>query len=258
MSQTIELAQTIDAPLDLIWRSCAQPRGIVNWQSDEAEGDVRLGGRLRLHWAALDSTVELEVIAFEPKRVLGLRQGKTAVEFHFQEREVTLVHHGLRSDDDVEGLRSSWRLALAQLAHYVERHPGRQRRVEWLIRHARVSPELFYLSLTEPQLSRWLIQQGSIPAEGEPYELVLRNDLRLSGRVLANVPGRDVALSCREAGDAVLAFRTLPAPTAPGARFVAAVWSEWGPPRPSSDDIVEALGDGLDELLGWLTRVGTA
>ncbi len=258
MPRSIELSQAIDAPLALIWKTCAQPRGIVNWQADEAEGDARRGGRLRLHWSAFESTVELDIIEFQPERQLTLRQGQTEVDFLLEPGRVTLVQRGLEPDDDIEGLRSSWQLALAQLAHCVERHPDRQRRVEWLVRQATASPQLVYLALTDPHLCKWLCRAGGIAAQGKRYELTLPQGPRLAGTVLTNVPGRDIALTCDAAGDAVLVFRTLPSPADPDARLIAAVWSEWGPPRELADEIIEAVDACLEQLVSLLSRVGSA
>src|SRR5690606_31286510 len=147
---------------------------------------------------------------------------------------------------------------LAQLAHCVERHPDRQRRVEWLVRQANTSPQLVYLALTDPHLCKWLCRSGGITAQGERYELALPRGPVLSGKVLTNVPGRDIALTCEAAGDAVLVFRTLPSPVDSGSRLVAAVWSEWGPPRELADEIIEAVDACLEQLVTLLARVGSA
>jgi uncharacterized protein YndB with AHSA1/START domain len=258
MSSTIELHQAIDAPAHRIWKACVQPRGIANWQADEVEGDARKGGTLRLHWSAFETTIELQIVAWEPERFIALQHDDAIVEFHIEDRGVKLIQRGVGSADDFDGLHSSWRLALAQLAHSVERHPGRQRRVQWLVRALPTTAELVYLSLTDPHLDSWLCSSGGIGPEGERYKLTLQGGPTLSGRVLANTPGRDIALSCAEAGEAVLAFRTLRAPNEPGQRLVAAVWSEWGTPRPAADEIVETIDARLDRLAILLRKVGAA
>jgi uncharacterized protein YndB with AHSA1/START domain len=258
MSYSIELRQPIEATAEALWKACILPHGIANWQADEAEGDARLGGTLRLHWSAFSSTVELTIVEWVPNQRVAFRQGETVVEFQFDNAGVTLIQRGLDANDDIEGLRSSWRLALAHLAHSVERHPGRERRVEWLVRQVRATPELVYLALTDPNLSQWLRSHGGITAEGMKYSLTFPNGPTISGRVLTNVSGRDICLACEEAGDALLAFRTFPAPGAPGERIIAAVWSEWGPPRELADDIVEAIDASLEQLVAVLARVGSA
>lgn len=258
MARSIELTQRINAPTKLIWRTCVEPQGLSNWQSDEAEGQARAGGTLQLHWSAFDSTVELTIVDWEPERRVVFAQGETRVEFCFDDHLVTLIQHGITANDDIDGLRSSWRIALAQLAHCVERHPDRQRRVEWLVRKAATTPELVYLALTDPRLNRWLCRRGGIVGEGERYEMLLTGGQELHGRVLANVPGRDIALSCENVGEAVLVFRTLPSPGDPTQRLLAAVWSEWGPPRELADDVIESVDASLEQLVNLLSRVGSA
>ncbi len=253
----IELHQPIRAPLDLVWKACVSPHGLANWQADEARGEARLGGKLTLRWPAFDATVELNVLDLVPYQRVVLSHGATTVEMRFEDNLVTLVQRGLSAQDDAEGLESSWRIALAQLAHCVERHPGRRRRVSWLVRSLRCSPESVYLCFTDPHLmDHWLTASGTIPRSGEPYQLSLKGGQRLRGTVLANVVGRDIALSCSKLGEAVLTLRTLPSPTRPGERLIALVWSEWGPPPMATDEILDELDGALDRLVGILGRCG--
>jgi uncharacterized protein YndB with AHSA1/START domain len=256
----IELQQRIEAPLEQIWNACASAKGIANWQADEARGEARRGGKLTLHWAAFDATVELDILDFIPyQRMLVSSGGTSTVEFRFEDNLVTLTHRGLGEDDDAEGLSSSWRIALAQLAHSLERHAGRRRRVHWLVRPVSFSPESLYLCFTDPNLLElWLTQDSAIPAEGMPYALKLKNGLHLSGQVLTNVEGRDLALSCESRGDAVLTLRSMPSPIASASRLLALVWSEWGPRTDATDELLEEFDAALDRLVGVLGRGGAS
>ncbi len=259
MDQQIELSQTITAPIDLIWQMCASPKGISAWQADEAEGEARLGGTLTLHWVAFGARVDLNVIDMVRYERLVLRHGESVVEFRFDHNLVTLTHSGLASDDDTEGLSSSWRIALAQLAHCAERHPGRQRRVQWMVRQVAATPESVYLGFTDPNLlTLWLTSSGAIPAEGEDYQMWLKSGQHLVGKVLAHVPGRDVVLRCDSMGDALLTLRTLPSPTSSSERLMALVLSEWGPPSAQSQQLAEDLEDAMDRLAGVLNSGGEA
>jgi uncharacterized protein YndB with AHSA1/START domain len=259
VNDEIEVRQRISAPLDLIWRACSSGRGISTWQADQAEGDVRLGGTLTLRWLAFGARVDLSVVDFIPYERLVLRHGTSEVELQFDDNLVTLRHRGLESSDDAEGLASSWRIALAQLAHCVERHPGRQRRVSWLVRTLRTSPESAYLGFTDPHLlTQWLLGSGSVPDEGEPFRMWLTSGQLLSGRVLAHVPGRDVVLRCENANESLLTLRTLPSPTSASERIVALVWSEWGALRAESQRLVRDLDAAADRLKLLLTSGGSA
>jgi uncharacterized protein YndB with AHSA1/START domain len=261
MRDRLEVRQQIDAPRELIWRACASPEGLANWQADSAEGESRLGGKLRLRWAAFGAEIELEIVQWAPPRRVTFRQGGSLVDFHVDDRRLTVVQRDADGLDDAAGLQSSWQLALAQLAHWVQRHPGRQRSVQWLVDEMTTTPELVYLALTEPELrSRWLTEPPDTPLAdvGEEYRMQLAGGPELSGTVLAKIEGRDVGLSCREAGEATLMVRTLPSPTQSNSRLVALCWSEWGPPRESGRRVVRCLADALHRLPTIVDSVASA
>lgn len=259
MPRDIELRQHVRAPLEAIWNACASARGIANWQADDAQGEARRGGKLTLRWEAFDATVELDVLDLVPYQRMLLSSGGSTVEFRFDDNWVTLTQRGLDEQDDAEGLSSSWRVALAQLAHSLECHPGKRRRVHWLVRPVNFSPESLYLCFTESSLlSGWLTSSGAIPAEGEAYELELKSGLRLAGRVLANIPGRDVALSCDASGHSLLTLRSMPSPLASEQRLLALVWSEWGTAVGDTDELLEEFDSALDRLAALLGRGGAS
>jgi uncharacterized protein YndB with AHSA1/START domain len=259
VNDEIEVRQRITAPLELIWRACSSGRGIATWQADEAEGEAKLGGKLTLRWLAFGARMDLSVIELVPYERMVLRHGDSEVEFKFDDNLVTLTHRGLGVGDDPEGLESSWRIALAQLAHSVERHPGRARRVSWLVRPARTTPESAYLGFTDPHLlTQWFLSSGSVPDEGEPFKMWLKSGQFFSGTVLSHVPGRDVVLRCENANESVLALRTLPSPTSAKDRLVALVWSEWGAPRSETSRWLKDLDRAAERLRLLLSSGGSA
>jgi uncharacterized protein YndB with AHSA1/START domain len=257
LPRDIQIRQQVRAPLEQIWEACASPKGIVNWQADDARGDARRGGKLTLHWSAFDATVELDVVDLIPYQRMVLSNGSSTVEFHFEDEEVTLTHRGLALSDDMEGMSSSWRVALAQLAHSLERHAGRRRRVYWLVRPVHASPEMLHTCFTQPELlSQWLTDEGSIGEEGSAYEIRLKSGLQLSGQVLANVLGRDLGLSCSNIGESMLSLRSMPAPEHADTRLLACVWSEWGLRHEQADELMEELDSALDRLVSLTERGG--
>lgn len=258
MRPYIEIEQEIHASRDLIWQTCASADGITRWQADEAEGDARVGGTLTLRWTAFGASVRLNVVDVIPHERIVMESGDTRVEFHMTRTGVRLLHEGVGDKEEFEGLRSSWLIALAQLAHSVERHPGRERRVAWLVQEAQASSESAYLYFTEAScLKLWLCLDGEIPGTGENYRLTLKNRTVLHGKVLANVPGRDLALSVESHGQATLIMRTLPLPGDEG-RLVSLVWSEWGLPTSRSQALVNELSHSLETLPHYLARGGAA
>lgn len=258
MTQQIRLTQLVVATREQIWRACSEASGLANWQADEVKGKARLGGRLELTWAALGAEVELEVSEWVRGERIAFEQENGRVTLELGDQTVTLTHEGFDPAQDIAGLTSAWCIALAQLAHSVERHPGRSRRVHWLTKPMTTAPELVHLALTEPMLcQRWLTKRGHIRPAGAHFYLELFGGDTLSGRVLANSPGRDIALSCREAAEATLAIRTFPLGS-PEQRLVTYCWSQWGPPSEYSHYLLKTLEKSLDGLDHILTSAGAA
>lgn len=257
--QSFQIVQPVRAATDLIWKACASARGLARWQADEVEGEVSPGGPLRLYWRAFGASVELSVIEVLPYQRLRLRNGSTEVAFELEEESVVLTQYGLDPDDDIEGLRSSWRVALAQMAHSVERHPGRQRHVEWAVSQVRVAPETLHLFLTDRELLRlWLGQVEQDLTEGVPYQMAVHDGPLLEGTVLACVPGRDLAISCTNLSDTAVVFRTLPSPLSADERLVAVSVSQWGRSTRAGERLIERIGSALNRLTTVLTRGGSA
>ena len=261
MRSGLEVRQRIDAPPDLIWRACTTPQGLANWQADSVEGRTGPGEKLRLRWAAFGAEVELEIVDWTPQRSLAFKRGSSLVEFRLEDRELVVTETDDEGLSDLEGLRSSWVVALAQLAHCVERHPGRQRTVQWLVSDMATTAELVYLAVAQPELrARWLSRSPGEPlgGTGTSYRLDLAADVALSGRVLAKIVGRDLALSCTEYGDSTLIIRTFPSPTRVGDRIVALCWSAWGPPLAEGQSVVRCLSKALGRLPAVVEGVARA
>jgi hypothetical protein len=167
------------------------------------------------------------------------------------------LHSGIGSGDEMDGVASSWRLSLGILAHYCERQLVPRRHVRWLARPARTSTETAHVFFTDADaLGSWLGQGGPIGAAGTHYDVDLGSGEHMTGKVLANTQGRDVAITWEEDGGSVLCLRTLPRPRSPGERLVVLSWSRWGdtaPPR-SVLERLDAAHHRLSRALGSDTR----
>lgn len=253
----VTLEQAVRAPRERVWRACAAAEGLQAWQADAVEGEISPGGRITLSWPSIGVSVPLDVTAIEQRSRIVFRNGDAQVELVLDEGAVRLVHSGLAPTDDLRGLEASWRVALALLAHSCERHPERRRTVRWWLGPTRCSAEAAYEFFTdEGALARWLTRRGSVPRAEAPLALELGSGAPLSGHVLANAPGRDVALSWAEDGDSALVLRTLPAPEA-GERIVALCWSRWtteAAPEERADELAAAHARLLAALdrRGWV------
>ncbi|MBK7579082.1 MAG: hypothetical protein IPI67_02655 [Myxococcales bacterium] len=229
MVPEIHLTQNIDAPESRVWQAVSQARGLMGWQADRVTGSMERGATVSMAWPALGVSLELDVMEVVDRARVVLASGSTRVEISLRPGRVELTHSGVGEGDEREGVASSWRLSLGLLAHFCEAHGDVERTVRWLIRPARTTPETAHVFFTDPvALSTWLGDGAMIGRAGSDYALDLGGGERLSGRVLANTPGRDVALSWSEDNDSALVLRTLPRPTEPEERLIVLSWSRWG------------------------------
>lgn len=224
--RTVRLEQPVNAPRSVVWRACTEQGRIRQWQADEVRGHVAPGETLSLHWPTLGVELELRVCEMEKERRVRFESGPTGLTLELEEGRLLLTHTGLGGGDELEGITSSWRLSLAQLAHYCEHHPQGTRTVSWLTEVAHTSHQTAHVFFTDGiALESWLGKSTGIGAVGESYSIDL-GDERMSGKVLANTPERDIALSWEEDDDSVLFLRTLPHPDG-DQRVVVLTWSRW-------------------------------
>lgn len=248
----IRLTQAINAPVERIWNACATVDGLMAWQADEASGELVPGASVRLGWPALGVELELEVERVVAGERVVLAARTTTLELVVEPGKVTLIHGGVGRGDEREGVTSSWRLSLGLLAHYCERHHGKRRHVRWLAREASTSPATAHVFFTdEHALSTWLGRGGPIGMPGDEFSFELGAGDRMTGRVLANSPGRDVAISWEEDEGSALCLRTLPRPAAPTERLIVLSWSRWStrPPERARLEWLDAAHHRLTQAL---------
>lgn len=183
-----------------VWRAWADPEIVRQWFADEAEGRAQPGDTIVHRFPHFGFQHVYEVLEAEPPHRLVLRAdlggGELVQEILIagkgQETHLRLVQSGPvpadqdpSDEEDLEGVDSGWKLALAILRHYLENYFGRERQSLFVMRQAPFSyDDLEELFRSEEGLSSWLTRSGSIGAPGEPVALVLHDGVRLQGRTL--------------------------------------------------------------------------
>jgi len=66
----IERTVRIDRPVERVWAAITTTEGLGTWFGHRAEGDIRLGGTVKLHWDSGDSA-QLRVERLDPQTVFG-------------------------------------------------------------------------------------------------------------------------------------------------------------------------------------------
>lgn len=249
----------IAAPPEQVYRAWADPEILSHWFPDEARGEAVPGGELVHVWRDFGMELHHRVLEATPNQRL-LLEGKNPAGFPFlqeilierQENETVLrlVHSGFGPDADLseelEGVDSGWKMALALLRHYLENHFGVARTSSALI----VKPASFDWERAarcfreQALLAGWLTEAGAIGDVGEVCDLALRGGGKLSGEVLA-VTGREVAVSWREL-PGVLELKAFAA--GPDQQMIGARLSAWGTPAERLEPALAGLGEAVERL----------
>lgn len=233
---TFHLAQPVRATRSVVWQAVASARGLAGWQADEVEGSVTAGSQLVLRYPALGAEIDVMVADVVRDERVVFTMGPTRIVLSLQDGGVSLSHSDLPAGDEYAGTGSAWALSLATLAHACERHPGRTRQVRWFVGPVTTEASTAHAFFTHgAALDGWLGRGDGLGPPGSAFSRRLGEAFPLSGRVLTNVPGRDVLLSWQEDDDALLCLRTLPSPLSRDERLVAMVWSRWAEASPDAE-----------------------
>ncbi|NLE86496.1 MAG: hypothetical protein GX607_08870 [Myxococcales bacterium] len=262
MGVSVHVSQAIEASKESAWRAISEAASVARWQSDTARGGLTEGFFV-LGWPSLGVELSLDVHEVDPGERLVLCNGDARLELRVTDGRVDLWHRGLAPEDDLEGMRASWQVALGVLAHYLKRHEGQDRHVRWALRSMRTQAEIAHVFFTDrTALGSWLTRgDGGVGEVGSAVRCTSHWGSPLRGEVLVRHPGRDVALRLDEPTEGVLVCRTLPSPTSTTDRLVALVWSRWEPPSapPHADPLTpEHLSTALGRLKLVLESPGGA
>lgn len=256
--RTIECEVRTTASPEQAWAAWADPEKLAHWFVDRAYGDVKPGGVMTWVFEKFKYEIPypvLEVVppqrlvfggaipGFPPFRLeitIGRERGETVIR---------LFNSGFRAgadwDDEYQGVVSGWRLSLALLRHYLERHFGRPKRSALVLRPASFEfSEILPWFTEEAKLARWITRSGGIGAPGTPVHLVLAGGDVVRGSVL-EVTRQEAVVSWDDAG---LALELKAFAMGPGSRMVGIRATGWG----VSDEQMRALEDQLDEAVGRL------
>ena len=135
----IEREIVIDAPPSVVWSIVTEAQHLAGWFSDEAEIDLRPGGRMLLTWRG-HGTYEGRVETVDPPRLFAFRWQTR--EGEFSETNSTLVVMTLEAEEDGDTApRRRERLRNAAVARRRAR-PLRGRELEGLAHRAQRASRL--------------------------------------------------------------------------------------------------------------------
>lgn len=200
------------------WEAWADPQKIAGWFVDRATGEARPGGAMTWFFDSFGIVIPYQVMDAAPGSAFALKwepppgQGYAGILDVRIAREggetvVRLVNSGFREgaewDEEYEGVNSGWKMALSLLKEYLERHFGRAKKTEIVLRSAAFeSTRVLEYFRTAPKLGEWLTKAGTgagggIEKVGDTCRLEFRDGGTMTGRVL-EITKKEVALSWEE------------------------------------------------------------
>jgi uncharacterized protein YndB with AHSA1/START domain len=250
--------ETSAAP-EQIWEALVDPDGIARWFVDRAEGRAdRAGTIVRWFFDRFNYALPYRVLEATPGERLILDGGpdapapfvlEIAIRKTGGQTLVSLVNSGFldRSDwdDRFEGVVSGWRMALATLKEYLERHPGRRRTQFFSLVPSWYEYEALAPYYREADLlAKWLTRSGAIGSRGEPCRLELRSGERVTGEVLERT-AREVIVRWDEIGGA-LSLKAFS--MGPGRRALCLHGSSWREPQACTGEVERQMTEALERL----------
>lgn len=99
--------EVIDAPRAKVWAAYTTKEGLESWGVAHASVDLKLGGLMRTHYDPKGKlgdakTIENEIIAFDPERMIALRVQRAPEGFPFP-KAVKSIWHVVYFEDAGEG-----------------------------------------------------------------------------------------------------------------------------------------------------------
>jgi uncharacterized protein YndB with AHSA1/START domain len=241
--RTVDTEIRVATTPEQAWKAWADPQEIANWFVDRAEGVAAPGEVMTWFFDTFNYRLPVPIIEAEPGATFvtggGDRPGPHGLPYLMEifitkdagTTTVRLVNSGFsvdaKFDDEVEGVVSGWKMALATMKHYLEKFAG-QRRTHMLV----IEPASYTWDALRPLFhtpegrQRWL----------EPTLSADAATLALTGReVLLDWPERAGVLGLK-------AFRMGPQ------AVVALDFSSWRSDEPLRGNINRDLNEAIQRL----------
>ncbi len=259
IEQEIDVAATPEE----VWRALSEGDELARWFPVAARVEPGEGGKVWLSWGP-GMEGESRIAIWEPARRLRLvanypegvaaptdaagRPVEVAMDFEIEgsggRTRVRLVHSGFGRgaewDNEYDAIWRGWKYELRSLRHYLERHPGEDRKVVWAHRKSDLPQDEIWRRLMSPE------GLGALPpglAEGDRYLLAGADGTEVQGEVRVNRPPTDFSGTVQSLDDALLRY----VHEMGGANLW--LWA-WGEAAERLEGIEERWKEMLERLLG--------
>lgn len=252
-TRTLTVEREVDATPEAVWDAITTGEGLKQWFPLDARVEPGEGGSVWLSWGPGMEAQAPITLWDAPKRFQWTeshgedpsgRPIKIAVDFHVEGREggstvVRVVQSGLSAgsewDEMYDALKDGWTYFLFNLAFYLARHAGKERKMAW----QRAATELAREAVWERLLTASLVAGAS--TVGGDAQIVL--DEARPARVESAREGYHFAATLPDLDDAVL-FVELEG------RHVGVWLSTYGVDDPRVQELQTALDQRVEAALG--------
>lgn len=194
------------------YEAWADPQKIAQWFTDKAEGKAEPGATMTWIFQRFNYRIPYEVLIAQPDEKFAIRWNpphgmspgilEVTISKEGGDTVIRLVNSGFREgaewNEEFEGVRSGWQMALPILKHYLDHYYGMPRGTFLATRPAEFSFEdVVPFHRSEHGLRQWLTISGGYGEVGEPFVLQLQEGGPVTGRVLARSE-RETTLSWDE------------------------------------------------------------
>ena len=249
---------------EAVWAALTDAEELTRWFPPRARVEPGVGGSVWMSWDDEGFEASQGITLWEPPSRLRLEievpdlAAPLATDYFLRARSgggtaLRIVQSGFSADASWDGQYDAsvrgWRLALSEMKHMLERHRGEYR--VFVSSHRDLEGRdqgvcAFNAIVGEEMLAASGGFEGL--SAGDAYSATTAWGESISGRVIVHVPGKDLAVSVKEWGDAyvnvMIAFPTLTGWT--GRAIVRA--SFWGGGRAEAEPARGRIGAAMEGL----------
>jgi uncharacterized protein YndB with AHSA1/START domain len=214
-TRTLERTLEIHAPIQAVWNALTVAEELMNWFPVEARVTPGPGGTMYMAWEDFFQGESKIDIWEEPTHLRttffdqledGGEPMSTHVDYFLESKGGTtvlhLVHSGIGQGSDwdklLDGFTHGWRSELVSLRHYLECHPGKQRRVAWAFVPTDLPADDVWERLTGS--SGLNFHADIVP--GDVFQAHLPTGDEFQGKVVLWKPGRQLVATVANLGNA--------------------------------------------------------
>ncbi len=222
--RSIEETIEIDAPVEDVWRALTEAAELKKWFPLDARVKPGKGGTLWISWGP-GCEGEAPIVAWEPNRRLGwieekqakpddTEQGpmRLAVDCHLETKGgktvLRIVTSGFGTssgwDGEIESLTQGWGWFARALRHYLEVHPGKERRASWFGGSAAAPRSFAWETLTGKDGFPIPAAQLARLTPGDRYAIRAKDGAVFEGKVLVSQPPRCFGGTVENLGNGLL------------------------------------------------------